>query len=101
MRLVLAALLVALFALMTTPAHGQVTFKVCGNSTTASFTSWDADGNKTDNVYVLCPPDAKNKKAYREKLDFHGCIGPSVKRLGAEYTLSCREWKKFNLVPAQ
>jgi hypothetical protein len=93
MKLILALLLLA-----PSVAMGQVTFKVCGNSTTASFTTKDMNGKQTDKLFVWCPPDATGTIKYRA-LTLAGCVGPAVKRIGSDYTVTCKTWNAYELVP--
>lgn len=96
MRLLLIAL-----ALAPTVALGQVEFKVCGNAPTASFTTKDINGKQTvDTLFVVCPPDAKHPKAYRP-FKIVGCVSPSVKRTSTTYSVTCKSWNKYELVPTK
>ena len=101
MKLIIAALLVSVFGLLTTPAQAQVTFRVCGDSPTGTFTTKDANGKQTeDRLFVKCPPDKTHKTSY-VGLQLVGCVGPSVKRQGTEYTVTCKTWNKYELVRAK
>ena len=89
---VLAAAVVALVALCVSAAlrAEPITFRLCGGSAALAF------HKVGDKLEVRCTGTPNTAPA---QLTILGCVGPAVKRLGADYTVTCASWNAYQQVP--
>jgi hypothetical protein len=80
---------VALFAAGAMAA--PITFAICDPANTQKPTFKVPPG--TDKLEVRCP--GSNVVVFT----IAGCVGPKLKRIGTDYTLTCTSWNAYELVP--